>query len=137
VLYTPNPNYHGLDLLTFTASDGTLQSREGVISITVTSVYDPPLFKRGDCNDDGTVNLGDAIATLSYLAGSGTVPPCLDAVDADDNGNVNIGDPIAMLFFLFRSGSLPAPGPYVCGPDPTEDRLAECGCSSCPRVEVR
>ena len=42
-------------------------------------------FLRGDGNDDGTIDLTDAITILNYLFLGGVVPGCLDAADADDD----------------------------------------------------
>jgi hypothetical protein len=42
VTYSPNTNYFGSDLLTFTANDGLLDSNQGSVPITVTPVEDPP-----------------------------------------------------------------------------------------------
>ena len=40
--YTPNANYFGPDSFTYQASDGTLKSAEGTVSLIVTSVADTP-----------------------------------------------------------------------------------------------
>lgn len=42
LIYTPTPNYFGTDEFRFRASDGTANSNEAVISITITSVNDAP-----------------------------------------------------------------------------------------------
>ena len=78
-----------------------------------------------EVNADGTVNIADAISTLSYLFGGGVPPSCPDASDANDDGNVDVADAIATLGFLF-GGAAPLPEPFEeCGADPTEDKL-EC-----------
>ncbi|MCA8961581.1 MAG: proprotein convertase P-domain-containing protein, partial [Planctomycetes bacterium] len=73
-----------------------------------------PQFRRGDVNDDGSVNIADAIALLTALFGGGFVPACDDAADANDDGGVNIADAIAVLNALFSGGFIPAPNPN-CG----------------------
>jgi VCBS repeat-containing protein len=40
--YTPNPNVHGADAFTYTASDGSTTSGEATVSITITAVNDLP-----------------------------------------------------------------------------------------------
>lgn len=87
------------------------------------------VFRRGDTNGDGALDIADAIATLSYLFGSASVPSCRDAVDTNDDGAVDIADAIAELSYLFgASGPLPAPfGEY--GTDPSGDGL------DCPAYE--
>lgn len=90
------------------------------------SFYDSPVaqIRRGDCNDDGTFDIGDAIYGLSFLFASGLPPSCEDTCDTNDDGAVDIGDPIHGLTALFASGQLPpSPGPMVCGPDPSPDGL--------------
>lgn len=82
-------------------------------------------FRRGDANDDGTVDIADPVSTLSYLFSGGAAPSCEDAADANDDGDLDIGDPITSLTWLFLGGAEPpAPGPSECGPDPTQDALA-------------
>ena len=81
------------------------------------------LFKRGDSNADGSLNIADAISTLGFLFGGEAEPPCMSAADANDDGNVNIADAIRTLGYLFSGvGDLPAPF-ADCGTDPTPDEL--------------
>lgn len=92
----------------------------------------PPRFLRGDSSSDGTVNLSDALYTLSHLFASGPTPQCADSADANDSGDLDIADPLFTLLYIF-SGGLPIPEPHpVCGTDPTPDSLpcdslAQCG----------
>lgn len=84
------------------------------------------VFIRGDSNGDGTPNISDAVATLSYLFSGGAKPACLDAADADDRGTVEITDAVYLLNHIF-SGGTPPPPPYpAAGADPTEDGLEDC-----------
>ena len=84
---------------------------------------DPPLFVRGDVNQDGTANVADAISTLLLLFGGAVGLPCEKAYDTNDDGTLDISDPIALLGFLF-SGTPPLPEPTgFCGGDPTDDTL--------------
>ena len=91
-----------------------------------------PQFVRGDTNDDGAVNIADAIATLGFLFGGDATPTCQDASDTNDDGAVNIADAIATLGHLFGGGGpLPAPFPS-CGVDPAPaDALPACVFTSC------
>lgn len=43
VTYTPAPNFNGLDNFTFKVNDGSVDSNNGVVSITVTPVNDAPV----------------------------------------------------------------------------------------------
>lgn len=79
-------------------------------------------FIRGDANQNGSVNLADAIFSLAYLF-QGQQASCLDALDTNDNGAVNIADVIALLSYLFSGGPEPqAPFPTP-GADPTVDPI--------------
>ena len=80
-------------------------------------------FLRGDANDNGIVNIADAVTVLSYLFGDGARPECKDAYDANDDGTLNLADAIAILSHLFaHAGSLPPPFD-ACGQDPSNDNL--------------
>ena len=85
-------------------------------------------FRRGDTNGDGSVDLSDGIATLTYLfAGTGR-PGCEDAADANDTGTIDLSDAVYTFQFLFVGGAPPpAPGPWECGDDtrPMDDLNCE------------
>jgi formylglycine-generating enzyme required for sulfatase activity len=84
-------------------------------------------FRRGDVNQSGGIDIGDAIYILTYLFASGTEPPCMASADSDDTGVLGIGDGIMILMYLFAGGdSLPAPF-AACDLDPTPDLL---GCET-------
>jgi hypothetical protein len=90
-----------------------------------------PGFRRGDADQNGSLQLTDAVQILGHLfLGIPTkVPQCLDAADADDNGQVQLTDAVRVLSFLFLGvGTIPLPGPppAACGPDPTADLLGGC-----------
>lgn len=88
-------------------------------------------FFRGDANDDGAMDLSDALAVLNYLFDEGQVA-CLDAGDADDDGELNITDAIGLLGFLFL-GTFPPREPYPdCGIDRSEDSLSCESSRHCP-----
>ncbi len=90
-------------------------------------------FRRGDANDDRSVNISDAVQILNYLFADGLPPPCPDAADSNDDHSVNISDAVQILNYLFADGSAPpAPGPDDCGRDPAPSGLAECVTQACP-----
>jgi hypothetical protein len=81
------------------------------------------LFRRGDSDSNGAMNLTDAVFTLNHLFLSGPAPTCLDAADADDNAKLNISDAIYVLNHLFLGGPAP-PAPFPeCGAEEGEDGL--------------
>lgn len=80
-------------------------------------------FIRGDANDDGAVDLSDAVYVLDHLFLGGAQPYCGDAADANDDGQVEISDPIVVLNALFQ-GTTVIPVPYPeSGYDPSADEL--------------
>lgn len=82
-------------------------------------------FRRGDADDNGGVNITDAIFALSALFLEGAAfPGCVDAADSNDDGQFNLSDGVYTLNSLFTGGPLP-PGPGVeeCGDDPTADDI--------------
>lgn len=92
-------------------------------------------FVRGDCNNDGMVNIADAIFLLSVLFPTGVpaVPDCDDACDSNDDGTSNIADAVAALAALFGSPPVPLPGPSSCGVDVDDsDPLTCSGYQHCP-----
>ena len=94
------------------------------VSVTSSTLPGRLVFRRGDADDDGRVNIADAIWILVYLLRGGDAPPCPDAADVDDSGSINVGDPIGLLNYLFCHRTIPpCPGPLTDGLDPTRDDL--------------
>ncbi len=87
-------------------------------------------FRRGETNDDGRIDVSDAVGILGFLFLGNPEPPCLDAADVDDDGVILLTDAIGLLTHLFLGGPPPAaPGPLRCGADPAIDALScEVGC---------
>ncbi len=85
-----------------------------------------PIFRRGDCSEDGVVDISDAMFTVEYLFfGVGDVQ-CEDACDANDDQEIDISDAIfSMRVTFLELGALPDPGAFDCGIDTTDDHL-EC-----------
>jgi hypothetical protein len=95
----------------------------------------PQEFIRGDANDDGSLDIADAILVLEYLFSAGSTPACLSAADVNDDDVINLADPIHLLGHLFGAPSGPAPAPPFpsCGADPTPGSTACAGpLNSCP-----
>ncbi len=74
-------------------------------------IYNPDCCNTpGDANDDGDVNIGDAVYLINYIFKSGPEPPCLNEGDPNNDEAINIGDAVYLINYIFKSG--PAP---VCG----------------------
>ena len=128
-------------IVTVVKTNGEAQTIEIPVSLLVGSQFldggdpiesgDPGNFRRGDANGSSMADISDAIFLLAFLFTGGDGPACFDAADVNDDGSVDISDPTAALgFFFLGAAPPPAPGPEVCGPDPTADDLPEC--SFCP-----
>jgi len=89
------------------------------------------MFKRGDANDDGRINIADAVFILAYVFENGRDPHCLDTADANDTGSIGIEDPVYLLSVLFDKTNPPPPLPpfEACGLDPTP-QSPPVGCES-------
>ena len=97
-----------------------------------------PRFVRGDANSDGTINITDGIALLTFLFVDSTrTLACRDAADADDNGSLQLTDAVVIFQWLFvdpgrpprpptptRGNSYPAGD---CAEDPTNTDGLDCG----------
>ncbi|MBN1443540.1 MAG: VCBS repeat-containing protein [Planctomycetes bacterium] len=80
-------------------------------------------FTRGDVDQDGGIDITDAVFILEALFRGGPAPLCAKSADADDSGAIDLSDPVRILGYLFLGASrLPRPFPG-CGPDPSWDEL--------------
>lgn len=112
-----------------TASSGGI---DGIFSLVRMPIVLNCPFVRGDINQDGTIDIADAISTLAYLFDSGPGEDCLDALDINDSSAIDLADAISLLDRLFSTGAPPLPAPGVtCGADPTSDGL-DCSSFTCP-----
>jgi len=83
-------------------------------------------FSRGDGNDDGKVDVSDAVSVLSCLFLGRFCPGCLDAGDCNDDGRIDTSDAVCLLSCVFGTGICPAAPFPGCGADATGDGLG-CG----------
>ena len=86
-------------------------------------------YIRGDCNDDGEVDLTDAIEIIEIYFGDLDPSPCESACDASGDLLPTVLDPLVILLYLFED-SLPPPEPFPdCG---RSDDFDDCeGHTSC------
>ena len=88
-------------------------------------------FRRGDSNEDGQMDMSDAVFTLYFLFLGTAAPACQKAADTNDSGDMDLSDPVYTLMFLFTGGEAP-PAPYPgCGPDGKQDNLRGTSYSKC------
>ncbi|MBI4602781.1 MAG: hypothetical protein HY721_12560 [Planctomycetes bacterium] len=73
------------------------------------------LFRRGDANDDGKVNIADAVWIVNELVRRGPPTRCERAADSNGDGLRDLSDAVYMVHWLFLSGP-PIPPPFPgCG----------------------
>ena len=99
-------------------------------------VINSPVFRRGDCNLDETINVSDPSALVTALFLETSWKPdliCADGCDINDDGRLDLSDILTLLFYVFnvREITVPQPGPFELGRDPTEDKLG-CEVLPCP-----
>jgi hypothetical protein len=86
------------------------------------SLAPPPcLCKPGDANNDGQVNVGDAVYLINFVFKGGPAPKPYAKCSGDANKDcqANVGDAVYVINFVFKGG--PAPKPCAdwvafCGP---------------------
>ena len=93
---------------------------------TVPNPVAETVFRRGDANVDGDVDVSDVVFTLEALFGTSNALVCLDSSDSNDDGFIDVSDSVATLLALFRSVPIPDPGASSCGADPTTEDELDC-----------
>lgn len=63
--------------------------------------------KCGDANDDGNINVGDAVTLLNHVFKSTDPPDPLELGDANCDNTVNIGDAVRVINNIFNQGPVP------------------------------
>ena len=97
-----------------------VEFEDGLIDLQ--PVLDEP-FRRGDCNDDGTLNIADGIHILAILfQGVDPIGNCLEACDANDDGFMDTSDAVFIFNYQLFTGPLP-PAPF---PDCGIEAMAPC-----------
>ena len=81
-------------------------------------------FRRGDANEDGKMDLSDAVFVVERLFVVQEPILCSDSADATDDGLVDVTDVIKITAYLFLGFEPPPPPFSECGLDPTEDGLS-------------
>ena len=86
------------------------------------------LFRRGDSDVSGSVDLTDAVFTLNALFQGGPAPSCRDAADSNDDESLDLTDGVFTLNRLFQGGP-PIPAPVNIG-------FQGCGLDFTPRFQA-
>jgi hypothetical protein len=85
---------HDLSLggYTFTSNAGTFDSRFSI------KLYNAVI--KGDANDDGVVDIADAVCIVNYVVGKPTPSFVAAAADANSDGDVDIADAVHIVNFV-------------------------------------
>ncbi len=92
------------------------------------------LFRRGECNDDGEVDISDAVCILNWRFSGTETPGCVAATNVNGDEAVDLSDAVWLLNYLFVAGFAPPVAPY---PDCGSGWLvadSELGCLTAPKV---
>jgi hypothetical protein len=129
------------NVITYNSTSQTPTTLQGLIfRITGAEVQGAGNFIRGDANDDGKVNIADAV-WIVYSVVPDLDPnhqygfKCPDAGDANDDGQENLADAIYIIDWQFRGSQQPPKAPFpTCGQDTTGGTADTCpkGSTSCP-----
>jgi hypothetical protein len=87
------------------------------------------LFKRGDTNNDGKVDISDAVYMLGHLFLGGPRWVCEEGSDVNGDTKSDISDPVYALGFLFLGGPAPKSPFPDCGQDPGGATCPESKCN--------
>ena len=91
-------------------------------------------FQRGDVDQNGLLELTDAVAILARLFLGADAPACVESADTNNDGILDLTDGVVILTYLFAGGTPPAapgPPPEGCGVDPDEEGTArDLGCAA-------
>lgn len=67
-----------------------------------------PIYNCGDVNDDGLVNVGDAVYLIAYIFNGGPPPQPTECIgDANNDGMVNVADVVYIINYVFKQGDPP------------------------------
>ncbi len=124
----PEPTQQSPARAAYLDEDFAVITSPSVRSLSLRTAVDERLrpFRRGDVNDDATLDVADALSLLNYIFRRGGEPSCVLAADVDDDDRIVVSDAVGILRHLFV-GSGPLPAPFAsCGVDPSPGRLT-CG----------
>lgn len=107
---------HWVDTTNFPGVDSTwIESRPWTTRDETVSFYAdgsleilfPPECLCGDINNDGKINVGDAVFLITYIFRGGAAPPFMECANCNGDANLNVGDAVYLINYIFRGG----PGP--------------------------
>jgi hypothetical protein len=110
------------------ASKQATLKRNAIIRVTGEVPVRANKFVRGDANNDGKIDIADAV-WIVYTVVPGIAPgysiPCVDSGDLNDDEALNIADAAFLIQYEFQGGTPPAAPLTECG---TDDDSTEVTC---------
>jgi hypothetical protein len=95
VTYTPNENYSGADLFSYTVKDsGGLTSNVAIVNITVNPVSDPPLAENDQATTQERIAVVIDVLVNDFGVEGALDPTSVSIVDQPANGTVSV-DPVS------------------------------------------
>jgi hypothetical protein len=111
-IYTPNRDFSGSDVFSFSASDGALESATARVSVTVDDVNDPPVAR----DQSSTIIAGEAVLLqLEYDDVDGPGPYTMRVLTAPESGSLSPVNPDGSILYT--------PDPGFTGTDRFEWRV--------------
>jgi hypothetical protein len=118
--------------LVVTTGEGSCDYHSELITILEPS---PPrlVFVRGDSNDDGHVDISDAVCVLNWLFLGAPESGCVAATNTNGDETADISDAVYLLGHLFLGGAAPVPPFPDCGPGtlPADEATCDTPPGSC------
>ncbi|MEE9442901.1 MAG: dockerin type I repeat-containing protein [candidate division Zixibacteria bacterium] len=101
-LYVYKPHIEDFDKVIITPITVTSLSSGNYYYLTT------KLHPYGDANNDGQMNVGDAIYLINFIFKDGLPPmPIMECGDANCDGGVNVGDAVRIISAIFKGGEEP------------------------------
>jgi len=119
-----------IELITTESGQLVGPGKMGTFTFTLLTLPPARAFRRGDCNDDGTVDISDVIFSLDAQFGRERHRRCNKSCDSNDDGVLDVSDAVHTILALFSDLVIPTPGVVDCGEDLTEDEL-DCEATTC------
>lgn len=94
-----------IDTSSFSTYSNIVKSRFGNYVPAVKS-FTVSIRRRGDANNDGTVNVADVVYIINYVFKKGPAPNSYLG-DANGDTNINVADAVYLINFIFKGGTPP------------------------------
>ncbi len=98
------PGIYGMKITTSLTGDENPSNNQ----MTATTIMEQSPYLCGDVNDDGLINVSDAVFIINYVFLGSSAPDPLCIGDANGDDTINVSDAVYLINYIFIPGS-PAP----------------------------